>query len=393
MSDDSLKIAVENIQSIVEAAIEVSGFTGIVGKSNIGKSALIRGLLAALTNKAPKSIFREGTKESNVKIDDDQNNIHIEWRRSGVTSLNEYVINGDKHTKVGKEPPQQVLDWGFKPIKINDEWLDIQFSKQFSPPFLLNQSGSYVADFISKITKADILTGAMKDCEADLRKNADTVKHTDKEIEKYAEDLKRFVDVDYFQERSKLFLDEKNEIYKQNGEISLLNKDIEQLELLVTEKSKLSYLPEGVAISFDVLELQKIAQWIDEISVLKESYLKSKKVEESKLPEVSFDLETLGVIEQYLQLQGKANFATPELPVVDVDFSSIEKIDALILELNSVVTDREQTNKQLKDLIEKVDGYEKEKAKIEKALGKCPLCSSDFNTRCQTHEERIEITV
>lgn len=393
MSDDTLKIALENIQAIEETSIEVIGFTGIVGKSNIGKSALIRGLTAALTNKAPKSIFREGTKESKITLDDDAKDIHMEWRRSGVTSLNQYVVNGEKHTKVGKEPPQKVLDWGFKPVRINDEVLDVQFAKQHYYLFLLNQSGGFVADFISKITKADILTGAMRDCEADLRKNGESIKHTDKEIERYADDLKRFVDIDFYQERSKVFIEDKEVLFKKNQEIQSLNQDIEQYDVLSAEIEKLAVLPKVVEASFDLPELEKIVAWITEIAVLKERYLKNKKIEEHKLPEFSFDLETLGLIEEYLKLQDKGNFVTPDLPSAAIDFSAIEKIDALILELNSVATDKANTDKQMKEVIGKIGEFEGEKAQLEKDLGHCPLCNSDFNTRCNTHQSRVEITI
>lgn len=393
MSNDSLKISLENIQAIEEASIEVSGFTGIVGRSNIGKSALIRGMMAALSNKAPKSIFREGTKESKIKIDDDQNNIHIEWRRSGVTSLNEYVINGEKHTKVGKEPPAQIPEWGFKPVKINDESLDIQFARQHLYLFLLNQSGGFVADFISKITKADILTGAMKDCESDIRKNSDSIKHADKEIEKLAEELKRFVDIDYYLERSKNFLEEKESLNKKSLEITALNADIEEYDQLSSEKLKLSSLPEEVRISFDLPELEKISGWIGDIAELKDSYIKIKKLDESKIPDVSFDLEILNLIEQYLQLNEKANFTTPELPLVDLDLTSIKELSDYITLLEQISADSVSTEQDISEVIKKINSYDKEKDRLEQQLGKCPLCASSFENSCQTHQKVKEISV
>ena len=45
-----LKVTVEDFQSIDKAELEVSGFTCLTGKSNIGKSALLRALNAAMKN-------------------------------------------------------------------------------------------------------------------------------------------------------------------------------------------------------------------------------------------------------------------------------------------------------------------------------------------------------
>lgn len=390
MNKDTLKIEIENIQAISKAAIEVEGFTGIVGRSNIGKSAFIRGLIAAFSNKAPKSIFREGTKESKVKIDDDKENIHIEWKRSGVTSLNEYVINGKVHSKVGKEPPEDISKWGFKPIKINDENLDIQFARQHLYLFLINQSGGFVADFISKITKADILTGAMKDCESDIRKNSDNIKYADKEIEKYSDDLKKFIDIDFFSQRAKDFIKDQEVIHSKKAEMQSLEKDIDKYDFFISEKNKLSNFPKIQDVVFDIFELQKISEWLAEISLLKNSYLKTKKIETAQLPDISFDLEAFTLIEQFFLLKQKINFNTPDLPDASIELSVVKEIEDYIQDLDQLFNLCEKLDGDLKEAKNKIQNYENDKISLEKKLGKCPLCSSNFNISCDSHKINME---
>ena len=51
------KVNIKNYQSIKDVSFEVDGFTVIIGKNNIGKSAIIRALEAPLANQAGKTLF------------------------------------------------------------------------------------------------------------------------------------------------------------------------------------------------------------------------------------------------------------------------------------------------------------------------------------------------
>ena len=52
----AVDVEIRNFQSIEKATIKIDGFTVVVGRSNIGKSALVRAVKAALTG-APVSSF------------------------------------------------------------------------------------------------------------------------------------------------------------------------------------------------------------------------------------------------------------------------------------------------------------------------------------------------
>jgi DNA repair ATPase RecN len=372
---DVLKLSVKNIQAIEEASIEVEGFTGIVGRSNSGKSALIRGLFAALTNKSPKGIFRYNTKESQVNLDDETRNIHIEWRKGD--SINMYNVNGKEHTKVGKEPPPEIADWGFKTIKVNDETLDVQFARQHQYLFLLDKSGGFVAEFISKITKADILTGALKDCESDLRKANESIKHNDKEVEKLNQDLSKFDSLDYYHDRVKNIIEAKSDLLKQSAEIKQIEEWCKQKEVFVLEYKKLGETPDIVEFQFDISELKKIKDWSDEVEEQKNKLISARKV----------DVDILKVFEDYFQLLKKSNSDIPSIPKAEFNLDGIKEIQDLIEEKDSLDFDKEQIEEDLDNACSQIIELEKQMKSLEKQLGKCPLCKHDFKGFSHDHLE------
>ena len=382
---DVLKLSVKNIQAIEEASIEVEGFTGIVGRSNSGKSALIRGLFAALTNKSPKGIFRYNTKESQVNLDDESRNIHIEWRKGD--SINMYNVNGKEHTKVGKEPPPEIADWGFKTIKVNDETLDVQFARQHQYLFLLDKSGGFVAEFISKITKADILTGALKDCESDLRKANESIKHNDKEVEKLNQDLSKFDSLDYYHERVKKLIETKSDLIKQNSEINQIEEWCKQKEGFVSEYKKLGETPEIVEFQFDISELKKIKDWSDEVEEQKNKLISARKVDDCEIPEIDFDVDILKVFEDYFQLLKKSNLDIPSIPKAEFNLDEIKEIQDLIEDKESLDFDKDQIEEDLDNACSQIIELEKQMKSLEKQLGKCPLCKHDFKGVSHDHLE------
>lgn len=388
---NAIKIAVENIQAIAKAEIDVEGFTGIVGRSNSGKSALIRAIYAALTNKSPKGIFRHNTDSSVVSLEDDERDIHIKWEKGESVSTT-YTLNGEKHTKGGKEPPAKIAEWGFHAVKIGDETFDVQFAKQFQPLFLLDKSGGFVADFISRITKADILTGAMKDCESDLRKANESVKFTDKEIDKLNEELKKFSDLDYHQLQIKNLLEDKATLTKNSAVVDELGAYITQSDDLRSEYKKLEFIP-SFDDSFDgtiLSDLKMLVVWCDEIEEGKGKLIAARKVDACVLPEAKADIEFLKDAEKYLELLEQTKTELPELAVCDLDMTEIKELDSHIQAVAAIQTETAEIVGGLSTVEGKLETLIAENAALEQQLGKCPLCKHSFGVTHKAHDVGME---
>ena len=71
-----MKIRVRNYQAIADASLEVEGFTAVTGRSNIGKSGLIRAISAILFGNPGEDYIRRGADFTGGAIDfQDQANI------------------------------------------------------------------------------------------------------------------------------------------------------------------------------------------------------------------------------------------------------------------------------------------------------------------------------
>jgi hypothetical protein len=82
-------LELSNFQGHSCTKIDVQGLTVITGKSNAGKSSIIRGLIWLMTNKPTGSAFiKHGTKEARVSFGQD-----IDRERG--TKYNRYTLNGD----------------------------------------------------------------------------------------------------------------------------------------------------------------------------------------------------------------------------------------------------------------------------------------------------------
>jgi len=195
-----IAIEIKNFQSIASLKFDIDGFTALVGRSNIGKSAIVRAIKNALTNPRGTDFVRhgkdcsrlaKGTKKckcfASVRIKSEK--MDLLWEKGD--GVNRYKLNGKDYDKVEVGTPEFLIP-DFEPVKVGTDKQLLQVSDQFAgtggtgPIFLLNQSGSVVADVISDVAKLDSINVAIRLAEKD-RKEANS---TRKIREKDAADLK-----------------------------------------------------------------------------------------------------------------------------------------------------------------------------------------------------------
>lgn len=373
---DVLKIELENIQAIEKASIEVEGFTAVVGRSNSGKSSIIRGILAALTNKSPKSLYRTGTKKSRVSLDDDAGNIHIEWEKGSSVSPS-YKLNGEEHTKVGKEVPPQVADWGFKDIRIGDDILDVQFAKQHRYLFLLDKSGAFIADFISKITRVDVLSGSLKDCESDLKKTNESIKSADEELEHLALDISKFENLDSCGLKVGNLFDAQRDATAKTQSIEVVKQICIQVDQAKGVRTALQSIPDATELNFDIAGLKQVCEWADEAAVKKDAYIKLKQIEGYSIPDVTADFPLLRDMSECLSMASKTDMALPEIEPFSLDMTDIKEIDSYVGQFDTLSAEILDVSKQLTETHKKQGALQTELDNVLHDLGGiCPLCKT-----------------
>lgn len=167
-----MKVAVKKFQSLESVSIEVDGFTVITGQSNLGKSAFVRAVAAALFGFPGDHYIRHGAAQCAVGMND--NGVVLKWYKTAAGKSNSQrstfiEINGTKHSKIGKEHAQLTEPLGFKEIETSLPRLRPQVAFQHDPIFLLAENPTIVAEVLKMLGRADVVTEAQRLAKRDYR--------------------------------------------------------------------------------------------------------------------------------------------------------------------------------------------------------------------------------
>lgn len=199
-----IEVEVRNFQSIERATFKVEGFTALVGRSNIGKSALVRAIKAALTGAPVSSFVRHGKaclrRTKKAKTCKCFSSVHLQaegfdllWEKGDT--INRYTFNGNVYDKAEKGTPE-FLSPAFLPVKVGDRQELLQVADQFSAIFLLDQTGGVVADVLSDVARLDRINVAMRMAERDRKEAVSTRKVREKDVADLGLKLEGFAGLD-----------------------------------------------------------------------------------------------------------------------------------------------------------------------------------------------------
>lgn len=254
-------VTLENFQSHKHSVIDFNeGLNVIVGPSDSGKSAIIRGIKWALYNEPSGDYFiREGERECSVTLEFSDN---TKVKRIRSKSKNIYILiknDGEeiKFEGFGTSVPQEIIDEiQIKkiPLDSNDSTY-INLGEQLEGPFLLSEKTSTRASAIGRLIGVNIVDDALKEALRDLRNRSSKRKNLEEMIFKIEDDLKGYEYLD-----------------------ALSNKidDIEHIRNLIKDKM------------LRLNTLRRVSQKIHEIG----SELKEVKVHLDKLANI-YDLESM----------------------------------------------------------------------------------------------------
>lgn len=169
-----IEVEIENFQSIEKTSVRIEGFTALVGRSNIGKSAIARAIKYALTGALGSDFVRHGPRcerrlrqakkckcQTVVRIR--TQDVQVVWTKGD--EVNEYRVTRD-----GVEQTYSALDRGepeflkpeFQQVQVGDSRDLLQVTEQFDHIFLLNKTGGVVADVLSDVAKLDDINEAIR---------------------------------------------------------------------------------------------------------------------------------------------------------------------------------------------------------------------------------------
>ena len=153
-----IQTVIRDFQSIEEAKITIKGVTLIVGESNQGKSACLRALQAACTNRFKAGQVKHGKDYAVIRIKTEESPDILTVARAWSGGSPNIQLGGRKFSKLGRTLPKEVSDFlnlGF--VDLNGETYSCNFHPQFQKPMLLEYSQQKVMEILSASTALDDL--------------------------------------------------------------------------------------------------------------------------------------------------------------------------------------------------------------------------------------------
>lgn len=149
----------------------------VTGRSNIGKTALIRAIQAGIFGLPGDHYVREGEGHCGVLIQD--KNIDLVWRKVTKPTKEKpsaLKVNGVTHTKIGKEHGTLTEGLGFRELRTSTARLRPQFAMQHDPIFLLTENETVSAEVFKLLGRTDVVTAAQAAAKRDLKDRENRLK-------------------------------------------------------------------------------------------------------------------------------------------------------------------------------------------------------------------------
>lgn len=384
----SIKVKIENFQSIKDIEFSIDRYTVLTGPSNSGKSAICRAIEGALFNRSGDGFVRHGEKHAKVSllIGDKE----IVWTKG--SGKNNYTVNGEVYDKVGTDVPNPILEMGFHDVDLSRSKLRPQMgTDQFDILFLIREQGSIISEVFSALGRLDVITKAGKECSTDLKGKKSLLKTRYDDLSAVDKRLLSYNGFEKVVLATESLESDKQEISELQVDIDFLlkaKKDLDEYNSTIDHLGKVKKL--SVPKDFDVKALSEVKELVATSSSIK----KLTHVEETLTSVTSFDLVDFSedklislvsklediknrYIKAHSEVSNLEKVSTVEIPE-DLDLSDIKKIDSLEkakIHLQKLLESISNEQSMIDQTVVLISQKEEE---LHEALGdleECPLCN------------------
>lgn len=229
------KVILENFQSHKYTEIEFDKYLNvIVGQSDQGKTAIIRGIKWALFNEPTGDYFiREGESECSVTIIFNNN---IKLKRYRSKTKNYYCLYDSSGEETifegfGTKVPKEIIDkTSLRKILLDsNQSSSINIGEQLEGPFLLSEKNSTRANAIGRLVGVHIVDDALRETLKDIRNLNIKRRNHEEVLEKLQKNLTEYDYLDGLILKSKKLENIKENIYNKQQRLDFLNKRLEIL--------------------------------------------------------------------------------------------------------------------------------------------------------------------
>lgn len=382
-----VEVEITNYESISHTKLVIDGFTTLIGRNYLGKSSVLRAINAALTNKEGTDFISWGQTfcEVHIKFPD----LDILWHKEEGNNF--YKINGKDYPKIGKgNPPQVILDAGFRPIILGDKKINLNYAVQFFPLFLVNKRDSKSADILTSVYGLDRIYRAIGLCNKDQKSNSDLLRIREKDLNLVEIGMKKFESFPEIIEKIPDIKSRKAKLEKKEKDIIHIQVWSEDLKNLALQNRKLKpittvTIPESDKISEDIQEYTELVRYQNNLGIISSSIKKIDPVHKISLPEKSIPeiKESFSEYQKLLLWSSKyrslseevsrlKNIKDVNLPVLSADIEGFEKIEEMSLKFKDMAIVYKECDKELKEITQEIEDIDKEL----KSFDICPLCGA-----------------
>lgn len=239
------KVILINFQSHKYSEIEFNnGLNIVVGPSDSGKTAILRGIRWALFNEPSGDYFiREGENECSVEIvfNEGTKVKRYRSRSKNIYYLYDNLNNEMKFEGFGTNVPEEIINaTGIKKILLDsDTSKSINLSEQLEGAFLLSERASTRANSIGRLVGVNIIDDALRDSLRDIRNLSSNKKHVEDKILELENELKGYDYLDQVEKQVNNLELIRNNIYEKRELLSTYKRLLDRHKLILNEKEPL----------------------------------------------------------------------------------------------------------------------------------------------------------
>lgn len=273
---------INNFQSHEHSIIEFDrGLNVIVGKSDSGKTAIIRALKWVLYNDPPPGgLIRIGSKSMSVKV---EFSTGVIVTRLYSNKDNKYILtkaNGEEIVleKFNRTVPKEVIDEiGISKVELGSSFKNaINIAEQLEGPFLLTETASNRASSIGRLIGINFIDDALRDVIKDSKSNNKKIKELEIEKDNLKNQLDEFKYLEIEEQKLLNLKKIRTEILNKSDLINKLNSIKDESFVIDTEINKLNKELQSVSnISFLEMKLSLLIEkysFLRHITILFQSY-------------------------------------------------------------------------------------------------------------------------
>jgi DNA repair ATPase RecN len=353
----NLSISVRDFQSISKADIDLEdGINIIVGKTNGGKSAIIRAIDTAIFNMGNDEFVKTGKRYSAVKITSEPNTFIMRRDTHGKNEKSMYQINNDSPmTKVGRGQLEEISKlFNITEVRMNNNIkVKINFWFQGDSPFLTDKSQGQLFEFLS-MSSCDKYQKVLKKMRVDIKDYSTKIKSLNASIDTIKQlniEKKDYID------KNSGFVDLYTKIAKINHDIAQFNTVEDMVtrigELQARISIKLNHLNTTIEsisnLNFDAMKVMyedtiKTNNYVSEVfDVL--TQIKKKGGNRNKLVDM-----VKRITPKFIELSDGANTVSKTIKTLEVNTQSLNEMGTCIKNISAKKERKSSVDKGLSNI-------------------------------------------